>query len=462
MQSLVTGSDSIFAPYNTRVGEWMTRIEERVSSIIMELIFVTREDKVAVTPPPTEMRTLMQQRIACLLTLKLMQRQKKTGVIFPDDIVRHITVTYFSIPKYTHISTITGYDDTGITCMLIHENKIYSGNEDSTIKVWNMKTRELITTLAGHTDEILQNGFGFGVWCMLVHANKLYCGGGDDPVRIWNINTQLHEHEHFTSLMGHIGTHCMIVHDNKFYSGSQNKTIKVCHVNIVDGEGTTQTLFGHSGAVQCLQAQGKRLFSGSSDMTIKVWDTDNLDQLATLRGHGGEVMCMLQHGDRLYSGGRDKTIMVWNNSTYETLASLRQEEEANLRCADSNYVRACMRRGYRNDVRCMIFHNNMLYACGEGNNISVWDTEHDELLGYLESHTGAVACLLLHDDKLYSGSKDRTVKVWNTSSHELIATLTGHTGNVNCLLAHENLLYSASSGGWNNSIRINQIKKQAK
>ena len=60
-------------------------------------------------------------------------------------------------------------------------NKLVSGSEDNTIRIWagtNTETYELVATLRGHTGI---------VYCLTLHDNKLYSASQDETIRVWNI-----------------------------------------------------------------------------------------------------------------------------------------------------------------------------------------------------------------------------------------------------------------------------------
>ena len=38
-----------------------------------------------------------------------------------------------------------------VNCIALHENKLYSGSCDKTIRIWNTETHEEIAILRGHT-----------------------------------------------------------------------------------------------------------------------------------------------------------------------------------------------------------------------------------------------------------------------------------------------------------------------
>ena len=79
--------------------------------------------------------------------------------------------------RYTEIATLRGHTDY-VWCLTIHENKLYSGGYDKTIRVWNTETHEEIATLRGHTSSVR---------CLTLHENKLYFGSDDETISIWKI-----------------------------------------------------------------------------------------------------------------------------------------------------------------------------------------------------------------------------------------------------------------------------------
>ena len=65
-----------------------------------------------------------------------------------------------------------------VNCLVVHNNILYSGSDDATIRAWNLDTNECITTLQGHTR---------GVRCLIVHNNILYSGSTDTTIRAWQL-----------------------------------------------------------------------------------------------------------------------------------------------------------------------------------------------------------------------------------------------------------------------------------
>ena len=84
---------------------------------------------------------------------------------------------FMKTPLYTEIAILRGHTDT-VSCLTHHENKLYSGGADKTIRCWNTGTREEIATLRGHTSYVS---------CLTHHENKLYSGSWDTTIRIWKV-----------------------------------------------------------------------------------------------------------------------------------------------------------------------------------------------------------------------------------------------------------------------------------
>ena len=103
---------------------------------------------------------------------------------------------FMKTPLYTEIATLRGHTNpptNHMPCLILHENKLYSGSYDKTIRIWNTETHEEIAILRGHT--------GY-VRCLTLLKNKLYSGSDDKTIRVWNTET----HEEIGILRGHTNT----------------------------------------------------------------------------------------------------------------------------------------------------------------------------------------------------------------------------------------------------------------
>jgi F-box/WD-40 domain protein 7 len=98
---------------------------------------------------------------------------------------------------------LNGHDDHVITCLQFGGNRIVSGSDDNTLKVWSAVTGKCLRTLVGHTG---------GVWSSQMSGNLIISGSTDRTLKIWDSETGSCKH----TLYGHTSTvRCMHLHGNK-------------------------------------------------------------------------------------------------------------------------------------------------------------------------------------------------------------------------------------------------------
>lgn len=152
---------------------------------------------------------------------------------------------------------LKGHEDHVITCLQIAGDKILSGSDDNTLRVWSAGKGACLRTLSGHTG---------GVWCSQITPDGRIAisGSTDRTVRVWDTESG----------------ECIFV------------------------------LRGHSSTVRCMALKGPHLVSGSRDTTLRVWDVYSGRHLHTLNGHVAAVRCVQFDGRRVVSGAYDYTVKV--------------------------------------------------------------------------------------------------------------------------------------------------------
>lgn len=169
---------------------------------------------------------------------------------------------------------LKGHDDHVITCLQFCGNRIVSGSDDNTLKVWSASTGKCLKTLVGHTG---------GVWSSQMAGNIIISGSTDRTLKVWNAETGDCLH----TLYGHTSTvRCMHLHGHKVVSGSRDATLRVWDIN--DGS-CLHVLVGHLAAVRCVQYDGKLVVSGAYDYMVKIWNAERQECLHTLQGHTNRV-----------------------------------------------------------------------------------------------------------------------------------------------------------------------------
>ncbi|NEO99065.1 MAG: protein kinase [Symploca sp. SIO2E9] len=195
---------------------------------------------------------------------------------------------------------VTGHSDIINSVLISPNGKTYvTGGDDTTVRVWNLKTHENIRTFAKHSN---------AVTCLATNSDGriLASGSKDGRIIIWPKGQKINGHQ------GFINSVAISPDGEILVSGSNDRTVKVWNLNT--GEEIC-TFAEHEGAVNsvAISPDGQTIVSGSDDGTIKFWNIGKKEVICTLDGHvdGVNVVAFSADGRILASGGGDCTIKVW-------------------------------------------------------------------------------------------------------------------------------------------------------
>lgn len=287
---------------------------------------------------------------------------------------------------------LNGHDDHVITCLQFCGNRIVSGSDDNTLKVWSAVSGKCLRTLIGHTG---------GVWSsqMSVEGNIIISGSTDRTLKVWDAESGLCKH----TLFGHTSTvRCMHLHGSRVVSGSRDATLRVW--DITDGA-CLHILVGHLAAVRCVQYDGKLVVSGAYDYMVKVWNPERQECLHTLQGHTNRVYSLQFDGVHVVSGSLDTSIRVWD--------------------AEAGSLRHTL-MGHQSLTSGMELKNNILVSGNADSTVKVWDILTGQCLATLagrNKHHSAVTCLQFNNKFVITSSDDGTVKLWDVKTGEFIRNL---------------------------------------
>jgi serine/threonine protein kinase len=210
---------------------------------------------------------------------------------------------------YRSIKTINGHSDWVFTVAFSPDGEMLaSGSFDNTIKLWEIKTGNLIKTLEGHTYWV--NSVAFSP-----DGEILASGSWDWTIKLWDIKTG----KLLKTLKGHtdaVNSVAFSPDGDILASGSEDNTIKLWEIKTGN---LIKTLEGHTDAVNSVafSPDGDILASGSWDWTIKLWDIKTGKLIKTLEGHQESVafVAFSPDGEILASGSFDK-IKLWKIKIY--------------------------------------------------------------------------------------------------------------------------------------------------
>jgi WD40 repeat protein len=269
--------------------------------------------------------------------------------------------------------------------------KIVSYDAHYTIKVWDIRTREILLTLTGHTS------FVRGI-AITPDGTKIVSASDDWTIKVWDIRTGKNLASHY----GHyssVKSVAITPDGTKIVSCSHDNTIKVW--NIKTGE-ILLTFTGHHSSVNsvAITPNGTKIVSGHNN-TIKIWDimTKHNVYLQGKSHYTDKIIYGLKitpSGTKIVTFG-GLIMQVWDIETGQELLTLTGHSRSNT---------------------WVDLHANKIYP---GNN------------GYINSVE-----ITPDGTKIISASNDATVKIWDITTGQELLTLAhplrlqnGHHNRVN-------------------------------
>lgn len=301
------------------------------------------------------------------------------------------------------IMNFKGHTD-GVTCLQFNNDIMITGSYDTTLKIWNCHTGELIRTLKGHDK---------GVRSLLFDDQKLITGGLDSTIKIWNYHTG----ECISTYRGHEKSVSSVdFHNKTIVSGSADHTVKVWHVD----SRTCFTLRGHTDWVNCVKIHHKSntVFSASDDTTIRMWDLNSNECLRVFgsqsNGHVGQVQCVIPLSIKMEvtedvgSGEDEEHELSLNGNEEDT-----EQEEMTPLPANPNYP-------------------THLLTSSLDNTIKLWDVQSGKCIRTQFGHIEGVWSISADTFRIISGAHDRLVKIWDLQNGKCIHTFANNSESVSC------------------------------
>lgn len=156
-------------------------------------------------------------------------------------------------------------------------SRIVSGSRDTSVRVWDVVSRQTVLTLTGH---------GGPVTCVAYSRDGrwIVSGSSDNTLKLWDAK-----------------------------SGVETRTFK-----------------GHAEGVNAvaIRDDGMQIASGGDDQAVMLWDIDGDGQPQKIVGHTGEVIAVAfsPDGTRVVSSGKDERAQVWDVRTLRPLVSLGSQD----------------------------------------------------------------------------------------------------------------------------------------
>ncbi|KJR86358.1 glucose repression regulatory protein TUP1 [Sporothrix schenckii 1099-18] len=216
-----------------------------------------------------------------------------------------------------------------------------TGAEDKLIRVWDIQTRTIRNTFAGHEQDIYSLDFARD-------GRTIASGSGDRTVRLWDIENG----QSILTLTIEDGvTTVAISPDTKYVAaGSLDKSVRVWDIQQGYLVERLEGPDGHKDSVYSVafSPNGKDLVSGSLDKTIKMWELAAPRGISnqgpkggrcvrTFEGHRDFVLSVALTPDAQWvlSGSKDRGVQFWDPRTGHTQLMLQGHKNSVISVAPS-------------------------------------------------------------------------------------------------------------------------------
>jgi len=272
-----------------------------------------------------------------------------------------------SLPHYGTVWALVALDN----------DLLASGCGDDLVRVWDLRTNQLLFILRGHTDWVTS--------LVKLNDGRIASGSADKTIRVWNLKTRACELK-----VEYSDVYAMAaVEQGRLAVSSWDNLVTVLDATT----GAKVQHLQHPDWVRAIAAADqKHLLTGADDHLVRLWHLPTGQCLHVMRGHGDWITSLCCIGNGLCaSGSEDQTVKMWNCETGQLLKTFR---------------------GHTGTVNGLVkLDAAHIVSASYDNFVRVWDIT-DGSSQVLHYHTGPVWCLAACNNKLMSGARDTKVIVY--------------------------------------------------
>ena len=277
-----------------------------------------------------------------------------------------------------------------INCIIqLSNGNLLTGGDDSTIRIWDIKTYENILTFEEHFARVT---------CLIeISKNIIASGSFDTSIRLWNLN----EKKCYLQLCEHLNwVLCLyILKDYSLCSGGGDNLIIIWNVK----KGISKKILkGHSDLINCIsQLNNDNIISSSDDKSIRIWDYIN-----------GNCIKVFNCNDNIISFTFFNNLFVFGSENLLFLKKKFDEEEN-----ENEFIKNCeiIQKNVNLTSNLLKLNDDILiYGNSEGKIYKRNILENKIIAEFENIHEDNINnIIMLKDGRLSSCSNDSLIKIWN-------------------------------------------------
>ncbi|KAL2933300.1 Autophagy-related protein 16 [Bienertia sinuspersici] len=251
-----------------------------------------------------------------------------------------------------------------------NSNKLVTGGQDRSIKMWDTSTGALTRTLYGSLGSVLD--------LTITHDNKtIIAASSSNNLYVWDVSSGRIRH----TLTGHTDKVCAVdvskISNRHVISAAYDRTIKVW--DLQKGYCTNTIIFPSNCNSVCFGTDGRTICSGHVDGNIRLWDIETGKLVSEVAAHSLAVtsISLSRNGNTILTSGRDNVHNLFDMRTLEVYGTLRGSGN---RMA-SNWSRSC------------ISADDGYVAAGSADgSVHIWSIQKGDIVSTLKEHGSSVLC----------------------------------------------------------------------
>jgi WD40 repeat protein len=321
-----------------------------------------------------------------------------------------------------------------------------SGGEDSAIILWDANTGQIITKLAGPTEDAV------GALAWSPDGSQLAASYWSS-FRIWDIKKNNYTELELKNVVALFGANDIAwstdgsrIAGVTQYSGIVWDLMKRQVTSRLQGHHVGLAAVSEMADV-AFSPDGTRLATSADDRTVVIWDlSTNLPIMRLEKAHTSSITSIAwsPDGSKIASGSGahhphpgDNTVVVWDLTKHQRSTTMIIEDPHRKVNVDLG-VPIFTLRGHSGGVNSVVWSPNgkLLASASDDGTIILWDAVSGKPFARLIGHGGGVYSVAFSPDgtRLVSGSDDKSVLVWTITEDQLPALLEGHTGEITSLI----------------------------